>query len=197
MRRAIVLSAILHIVIITLLFCHFYQHKKYKVGNNNVIHAYIYPKSFLIKNVNLVARNANSQHNKRKNIAKTRIHKRGEEIVIKRKNEKSFKQIVKSKLAEQQLSGRRNELLIILHNLIQQNIVYPSSLTQFVKNRNIIVAFDLYSDGHLDNIAIVHSSKVVLLDRLAKQAVEKIQPVTVAAKLLKSKSHFQVAVVFK
>jgi hypothetical protein len=94
------------------------------------------------------------------------------------------------------LSSFDNELLIKLHDLIQQNISYPHDLFFNEFKKTTIIRFVLFPDGHLENIQVANSSGINRLDQISCQALAKVEPVKFAAQYLTAPKKLEVAVDF-
>jgi TonB family protein len=194
MMRAVTLSAILHLLFISVLSCNFFVNQPKFVGNTAIMHAYIYSRPFLINDKIVLSTNTVVRRNV-KSFKKQQLKFSRGAIIVKQNEQKNlptYKQV----LASRPLHGAYNELSIILHNLIQQQIVDFDDFSTFAHNRVVTVAFDLFPDGRLNNIVVQRSSKVILIDKLAAHAVQNIQPVIIASKYLSQKTHFVVDVEF-
>lgn len=177
MTRAVFLSILLHVLIIAGLIAHF-QANRILVGSGVTLKAYVYHEPFLIKKAAKVASIGSvvSQNNK--------LSKNGN-LLSEQQNH-----VGKNSLQQKMLSGRYDSLVIILHNLIQQQISISDTLSAIAQNKKVSVVFKLFPDGHIESVNIVHSSGVLLLDNLARNAVLNIQPVHMAVKLLDPKIFF-------
>ncbi|MGD9108646.1 MAG: TonB family protein [Gammaproteobacteria bacterium] len=183
MTRAVFLSILLHALIIVALIAHF-QVNKIAVGNNVTLKAYVYHTPFLIKKSPKVAGKISvvSRNNK--------LFRKGN-LLSQSQNNYS-----ENSIAQKTLSGKYDSLAIILHNLIQKHLAYFDSLSLAAGDRVVQVEFDLSPNGSIDAIAVQHSSGVLLFDKLAKQAVTKIQPVKEAVHFLHKKQRFVIRVEF-
>lgn len=197
MIRAVTLSVILHLLFISVLSRNFFVNQPKFVGNTTIMHAYIYSRPFLINNKIALSTNTAVQRNV--NLSKEQQLKFTRGAIIVKQNKKMQPKNLpayKQELANLALRGDYNELSIILHNLIQKQIVGFDDFSTFVHNRIVTIAFDLFPNGRLNNIVVQRSSKVILIDRAAIQAVQNIQPVIIAGKFLSQKTHFVVDVEF-
>lgn len=181
MTMAVCLSILLHILIIAGLFFHF-QSNKISLGNNVALKAYIYHQPYLIAQKKKFSGKFLSagQNNK--------LLQHGDLLSWQQNN------CSENSLTQKTLRGKHDELLIMLHNLIQKQIAYVDALSLVAGNRKTKVAFDLLPNGHVEQVKIQHSSGLKFLDNLAVCAVKEIQPVAAAKRFLRSKRHFAVDV---
>lgn len=183
MTRAIFLSILLHVLIVVMLVAHF-QANKILVGSDITLKAYVYHTPFLIKKSPKVAGKIAvvSRNNK--------LFRKGNLLSQSQNNYSG------NSIAQKTLSGKYDSLAIILHNLIQKHLAYFDSLSLAAGDRVVQVGFDLSPNGSIDAIAVQRSSGVLLFDKLAKQAVEEVQPVKEAVHFLHRKQRFVIKVEF-
>ncbi len=97
----------------------------------------------------------------------------------------------------QRKSGDPEQLLIILHNQIQQQINNNNyELPEALNKKSAEVRFLLMPSGGISDINIVQSSGILFLDNLAIQAVKAIAPCNAARKYLNTKSYFKIKVYY-
>lgn len=183
MTRAVFLSIVLHTFIVVVLVTHF-QRSKISLGSGVTLKAYVYHAPFLIKKIPKLANKGSvvNQDNK--------LFQNGN-LVSQPQNNRGG-----NSLAQKILPGRHDSLVIILHNLIQRHLARFDSLSLVAGDRVVQVRFDLSPNGSIDMIAVQHSSGVLSLDKLVKQAVEGIQPVKEVAHFLHKKQRFIIKVEF-
>jgi len=188
MARAIFFSTLLHVFIIVILLLQFFTGHKILVGNDNVMHAYVYHAPFLIAKRTKFLGNFVVAH-----CARKKIFNHGNLAV---KPQQLIKSSDVGSLAQKRLTGKHDLLLIMLHNLIQKRVAYFGDLSLAAGRREAQVAFDLLPDGRVEQVEIQHSSGLKFFDKLATQAVREIQPVKAAGHFLHNKQHFVVGVEF-
>lgn len=188
MIRAMFFSALLHVFVIVALLLQFFVSEKILVGNNEVVHAYVYHAPFLISPHTKFSSKVSVAHQKRE-----KIFDHGSLAVKPQRLIKSFTQ---GSLAQRSLTGKYDALLIMLHNLIQHRVAYFGDLSLAAGSREARVSFNLLPNGLVEQVEIQHSSGLKFFDNLAVRAVKGIQPVKVASRFLRGRSHFVVGVEF-
>jgi TonB family protein len=180
---AVILSVLFHILIVAGLMFHF-QANKISIGSGAVLKAYVYHTPFLINKIPKAADKTSvvSRNNK--------LFRKGNLLSQPQNNHSG------NFIAQKTLPGKYDSLVIILHNLIQKHLAYFDNLSLAAGDRVVQVGFDLSPNGSIDAIAVQRSSGVLLFDKLAKQAVEKIQPVKESAQFLHKKRRFVIKVEF-
>jgi TonB family protein len=90
-----------------------------------------------------------------------------------------------------------SQLLIILHNAIVQNQYYPESALALSQTGIVRLSFQLFPDGHIDNLQIVKSSGVESLDQAALVAVTNTFPFKNPAIYLQTAKQFFINIEFQ
>lgn len=86
-----------------------------------------------------------------------------------------------------------SKLALLLHNLIQAQIEYPAGINIF-GNRDIIASFVLFPDGHIENIKLLKSSGVAILDNEILQVIASLPKITIAKELLQKPDIFNIPI---
>lgn len=87
------------------------------------------------------------------------------------------------------------QLISILHNLIQEQIIYPINFTAR-GNKELYISFILFPEGRIENIKILKSSGVEFLDHMAVDAIASLGKLEVVKKLLNRSEKFNVPIKF-
>lgn len=172
-------AIILHMLII-LLLCNYIQPWKTRAIGSQILHAYV------VKQPIIIAKHKSELHH-----SASLLHKSpGNAISAPAEIQKS------SNTAPQY--GKNNQLLIMLHNQIQQYINDNNNdlLTSF-GHRAATVQFLLTLQGQADAVHIIKSSGSKMLDNLAFQAVNSIEAANLAKKYLIRDTYFRIMVYFK
>lgn len=183
--KAIILSCLLHLFFGAI----FILHLDFFPAINNKSHNQILP-SYLY---HFTAAKDNSMKKSNKSFFNKLVGK---------KTTKSVKDTEKNNLKNTaQISGNltksyRDELLKKLHDLIQNQIVYPKELLND-DNKYLTVNFELHENGYIKNIKIIRSSGVAILDQAVSTAIEELQPISFASQFLNQPDNFSVIVEFQ
>lgn len=189
MKKAIILSLMLHVTILACFLIGFDQILKQPVGLDQSIPVYVYTKPIVFEQ-----KEQFKHHVSKKRFVEemTTFKKEVSQPVFQarlRSAEKNNGFVYDAK------QGEYAKLLILLHDLIQTHIQYSDFFLGF-KRRQMRVSFLLFPDGHVENIQILQSSGRDTLDEAAFTAVQSIQPVTMARNFLKDKKRFEVPIMF-
>jgi TonB family protein len=192
-RKPIVLSTMLHLMVIGILIVHF-GHKHYvKTGNTPVMQAYIYQQPAVFKKTKVAVARRGGVKTKKYRQSKhgwLKLHK------LEHKNlHNSYSQ--KAVYLQANLAGKENKLLMKLHDLIQEKITLPQNMRLFIKGRKIVVSFELLPNGNIDKVKIIKSSGIAVLDKSVVQAIYTITPVKFAGKWIQRKHVFELPILFK
>jgi len=98
------------------------------------------------------------------------------------------------------IKERREEhtrLVQLLHDAIQQHALYPANITDFARERTVVVKFILSPTGVPDQITIAASCGNASIDAAALASVAAINPFHRAAQFLTAPSDFTVSVLFQ
>lgn len=97
------------------------------------------------------------------------------------------------------MSGQQtNELLVLLHQAIQEHQTYPPSALEMERQGRVTVGFTLLKNGDIMNLRIVKSSGTNSLDEAGLAAVQMTAPFQEAEKYLSLNSQdFVIGVVFE
>jgi TonB family protein len=178
MKKAIIFSCMLHIILLACFLTSFDQILEQHVDTDRFLPVYIYQKKPVKQQVAeevRLFRKDSSQAVSQKNRA----------VIVQRKNE----------YTRDTVQSKHSELLILLHDLIQTHIQYPNLFLGF-QPVQMRVSFSLFPDGHVENVQILQSSGKDTLDKAALRAVQSIQPVIKAQKFLIDQKRFEVQIMF-
>ena len=88
-------------------------------------------------------------------------------------------------------------LLAALHAAIQRQQQYPASAEEMGREGRVTLSFKLLTDGSIDHLQIVHTSRTNSLDYAALAAVNAATPFQHVAEYLTAATDYQIDVVFK
>ena len=91
---------------------------------------------------------------------------------------------------------QHDQLILLLHNKIQSELIYPEAAKLFNKQGVVTVEFLLHSDGMVDQLKILKTSRYSDLDTAAIETIEKISPVIDAVPLLRHDQNIVINVEF-
>lgn len=89
-----------------------------------------------------------------------------------------------------------SELLQLLHAAIQTQQHYPHDALVLGRKGTVSIAFDLFPDGHLENLKIINSSGTISIDNAALTAVKAAAPFKAVNNYLHEAHLFTIQVVF-
>ena len=99
---------------------------------------------------------------------------------------------------DRRLTGEERRLLLnLLYSEINAHKKYPYIAIRQQREGRVSVNFILHPDGHITDVAIKKSSDYSVLDRAATRAVEKVQPLQLAANYLQQTELFNVDIEFR
>ncbi len=104
-------------------------------------------------------------------------------------------QSTKSSVAENN-NGQRDALLEMLHKAIDEHKRYPYLAKRQRREGTVRVGFAIETDGRVNQLSVVDSSRSLMLDEAALAAVTQIQPFAPAQAMLDRRQEFQVDIVF-
>lgn len=186
MQRSYVIAAMcslfIHILIILCLFNYVYIANQKPVGYKNIVQAYVMPEPIIIS--------------KRRGV----IYHVQQNPAVKPRDDGLCRGVIYHAQRDdnqQRKSGNPEQLLIILHNQIQQQINNNNyELPEALNKKSAEIRFLLTSTGEISDINIIQSSGMIFLDNLAIQAVKDINPCNAARKYLNTKSYFKIKVYY-
>lgn len=193
MKQSFCFSIILHITIILFFIINFNVVDHYAEKTSSpILHTYLYYKKSNLNNKLLTKENSSSTN---KSITQQLIKKNHDtntkETQVKTANSPSnliyAKNVTKNDISE---------LARKLHDLIQENIARPNEIRDLMKNKNIEVSFTLLPEGNITDIQITKSSDINILDNLAINAIQSIQPVKFAKSFIQEKEQFKINIIF-
>jgi len=88
-------------------------------------------------------------------------------------------------------------LLALLHNAIQKQQQYPDSAMEMGREGRTTVAFKLFQDGHITQVAVSKSSGTQILDSAAITAVTQAAPFAGVAQYISEPGEYSIDVVFE
>ena len=173
MRKFFILSFGFHLALFTPFFVriNFVQHN---VGAHEKIIAYLYQQQLLM------------QHQEK--LFQLPINKQAK----KNSAERSKAASSHANQQVQQTLGEPDELLTLLHNMIEVQINHADFFNQ---EQKIYVTFTLFPDGHIENIRLLECSASANLNLAVIKAVNAIQPVTSARNFLSVPHEFKIRII--
>lgn len=98
----------------------------------------------------------------------------------------------------QHSQGERVESLVaLLHAAIQTEQRYPLAAEQMQREGKVVLAFILYTDGHISDLQILRSSGTHSLDEAALTAVRKAVPFQRVDEYLSQSQRYTIDVIFQ
>ncbi len=95
-----------------------------------------------------------------------------------------------------QFSGKKNKLLVILHNKIQQAVDDDlQSLPPFFKGRYLVVRFKLLTNGRISSILFLKKSGVEIIDRQVGRVLSSIVLARIAQRYLRKSALLRVHII--
>ncbi len=179
MTKSFLVSLLLHLMLLSLFFIKWHNWEKSvdnQVGFKQAINSYIIvspEQPILMEKPKVVM----------KDSAKSKI-------VL--NHEKTHKVISINRI---QRKGNYNQFIIYLHNLIQQHVVVPNELIDFINNHRVKIAFSLSPTGNVSHLIILQSSGIASVDKRILSTINYLQPILAAKKNLKHTSHFIITIV--
>lgn len=177
MRKPLVLSFSLHSALFALLFVHF-NFAQNQIGRHEKINAYMYQQQSL----------ANTQV-RSPQYGALPINENSK--ISSAKPPKTMPNYVNQ--PARQMLGKPDELLMLLHNLIEAQINRTSFFNQ---EQKVVVTFTLFPDGHIENAALLGVSESASLNAAIINAVNAIAPVKIAHNFLSNPRMFKIQIVF-
>lgn len=92
--------------------------------------------------------------------------------------------------------NNETELLQLLHVAIQAQQRYPRDALMLGRKGIVLIAFNLFPDGHIENLKIITSSGTISLDKAALIAVKAAAPFKAVNNYLHEAHLFTIHVVF-
>ncbi len=191
-RTGIVLALLLHIMILVVMTTIYWPNNQ-KVGmpSVNIMQSYVYAQkqsgqTLQQKQLEYTSVKANEEKQSKfvpvsasKGIKNSVNHKRMSDISEKTTQKLNNKRISKkSSIISNLTRGQYNQLLLLLHNAIAKNQVYPTNAQILHQQGTVILDFTLHVSGEITDIKIEKSSGFGLLDDAAIAAVQSINPFT-------------------
>lgn len=180
-------SIILHGIVL-LCFIVFYDEitptKKYGNTNAQVISAFV--------SHDIVQKQ--SIHKNKSEIKKQKINTADKGLIVKNREQSAE---IKAKQMARNQGESFSELLVLLHDAIQQKQEYPESALAMQREGGVTVSFKLYKDGHMTDLKLVKSSGTTSLDEAALNAVLNAAPFSDLIKYIKDTQEYKIDIVFK
>lgn len=188
-------SIAIHIIVVLSLFTYFELNTKQNIGYRHVVNAYIAIQPHIISRSELL-------HHQLLNSLKsshpvTPVTRTIRGLKTRVKNATKYK-VHAASINHLKLLGKNEQLLIILHNQIQQQInenIY--TLPEISDPQPVIIQFLLTPHGTLNSINIIKSSGTKILDNIAIRAVTSIQPFYLAKNYLFKDTYFKIKFYFE
>lgn len=174
MRKPLILSLGFHLALFTSFFVHV-NFTQNNVGTHEAIMAYMYQQQSFARYQEKSSPLLIKEHAQKNNAEQSRVAA-------------NF-----ANHPAQQTLGEPNELLTLLHNMIEAQI---NQTNFFNREQKIYVAFTLFPDGHIENIRCLESSESASLNLAVIKAVSAIQPVAIARNFLSVPRELKITVVF-
>lgn len=174
MRKPLILSLGFHLALFTSLFVHF-NFAQNNVGTHEEIMAYMYQQQSF-----------------------ARHQEKSSPLPIKEQAQKNDGGQFRAAAGfvnhpAQQTLGEPNELLTLLHNMIEAQI---NQTNFFNRKQKIYVAFILFPDGHIANVHLLESGASAHLNLAVIKAINAIQPVAAARNFLSIPHELKIQIVF-
>jgi TonB family protein len=194
MKKSIALSICLHVLFFTLFAINFHFSLQTLEGKTSepFIHSYLYEshanKTSLLHQAKILLNNSNNQ----RLVDKTKVD-------IAENHERhsfSFSITQPSPAVINTNENKVSELAKKLHDVIQNNIERPKEIASLIKNKNIELIFVLFPDGTVKDLQLAKSSGIKILDTLALDAMNTIQPIIFAKDFLQRQEQFHINIVF-
>jgi len=90
------------------------------------------------------------------------------------------------------IAGVPNQLLLLLHDMIEAQIKHDGF---FGARQNIRLAFTLFPDGHIEDVQLLVASNDAKFNVTIMQALQQIQPVTLARDFITTAQYLQLVIV--
>jgi len=201
MMRAGLLSFLLHGCLFVFLGWHWNLFPKpkseQKIGNVHFVHAYVYkaPRLFETK------RNSQSQKQvkssaKQKKPVKTDKARKTLKVKKITKPTVSHKHLSKLAFERQQIKGHYDALLMKLHDLVQKRLMASNSLAEFARGKTVTVRFTLLNNGKIQNIEIIQSSGIKMLDTAVINILKELPPIDIEKQVIQIAQAFDLPIEF-
>lgn len=197
-KIAFIISILIHIAIMIAMYISILPAPR-KTGTAAIIHSYVYFDSGLLTQKMKQGKGRPAHKNPESN------NKHRQKLTHRFKAKHNIQKIQRQRKQQQQIEkitqhakiGKKNPLLILLHNLIQNHQHYPLAAKLLKKEGSIKVKFTLLPTGEIHHIVILQSSGNQSLDKAAYQAVAASNPVMQAKKYIHTKKELTTWIRFK
>jgi len=135
----------------------------------------------------------------KKTYKKNTLSKQHEAAIVQENNPNDVSDKIEAQTSQSATRVKRNfdKLYQLLYAAIDQQKHYPVTALRMQQRGTVRVAFKLFNNGNMNEIAISESSGYNSLDRAALQAVKRIQPFHPATDHIASVKDFQVDIIFQ
>jgi len=175
MQKFFILSIGCHLALFSLFFARLNLAHNDNIGTHEKIIAYMYQQQSFV------------HHQEKSSPFPIKEQAQKNSITQSRVTTGSVNQVAKQTL------GASDELLTLLHNMIEAEI-NRSNFSYYPQK--IYVAFTLFPDGHIENVRCLESSAYASVNLAAIKAVGAIQPVAIARNFLSVPRELKIAIIF-